>query len=178
MLKNVGLDANFCGVILRAKKQGDTAIHRTNKTRSARSHTSCFSHGARSAKRTAHACDSARHAHSLCSTPSGFCRPTSVVPRFWRFVGVYPPSLGVCCGWSVLQVVWLFRCHLQVLRSSRCVLFGRLLFVRCSFGHCSPAYSRGGDARGPPCQHQKLGLDCSLQDSGVVSQTGYQFSAV
>ena len=41
MLKNAGLDTNFCGVLLRAKKRGDTAILRTNKTRSTCSRTSC-----------------------------------------------------------------------------------------------------------------------------------------
>ena len=96
----------------------------------------------------AHEVQTARHTRApvhvthtvLCSTPSAPCRPTSVVQRFWRFVGVYPPSWCVCCGRSVSQVVWLFRCHWQVLRSSRSVPLGRLLFGRCSFECRSPGF--------------------------------------
>ena len=95
----------------------------------------------------AHEVQTARHTRapvhvthkSLCSTPSALSRPTSVVQRFWRFIGVYPPSL-VCLLWTVCIAGGLVvsfvtgRCcvlHVVFLWDDYCL-------VRCSFECTAP----------------------------------------
>ena len=65
----------------------------------------------------AHVVQSARHTCApvhitrtkiVCSTPSGLCRGTSVVQRFWRSIGVYPLVVG--CLLRTVCIVMLFCC--------------------------------------------------------------------
>ena len=93
-------------------KQGYTALLRTNNTRTSCSRSSCSVHT--SYVRCTCACRAhgthvrqiTQPARRLCSTPSGFDRPTTVVQRFWQsffffFVG---------CLLRTVCIVFLFCC--------------------------------------------------------------------